>query len=95
MVKLTVSDMIRIGNKAVPARVHKDWQDRVKRLLKAELSRTGVNYRELAERLRAIGVDENERNIANKISRGGFTAAFFFQCMAVIGCRTIHLDTDR
>jgi hypothetical protein len=79
----------------MPPRVDKDWQDRVKRLLKAELSRAGVNYRELAERLRAIGVDENERNISNKISRGGFTAAFFFQCMKAIGCRTIHLDTDR
>jgi Domain of unknown function (DUF6471) len=79
----------------MPPRVDKDWQDRVKRLLKAELSRAGVNYRELAERLRAIGVEENERNISNKISRGGFTAAFFFQCMVAIGCRTIHLDTDR
>jgi hypothetical protein len=78
----------------MPPRVDKDWQDRVKRLLKAELSRAGVNYRELAERLRAIGVDENERNISNKISRGGFTAAFFFQCMKAIGCRTIHLDGD-
>ena len=79
----------------MPARVQKDWQARVKRLLKAELSRAGVSYRELAERLRAIGVEENERNIANKIARGGFTAAFFFQCMAAINCRTIHLDTDR
>jgi hypothetical protein len=79
----------------VPARVQKDWQAKVKRLLRAELSRAGVSYRELAERLRAIGVDENERNLANKVSRGGFTAAFFFQCMQAINCRTIHLDTDR
>ena len=79
----------------MPPRVHKDWQDRVKRLLKAELSRAGVNYRELAERLTALGLDENERNISNKISRGGFTAAFFFQCMRAINCRTIHLDTDQ
>jgi Domain of unknown function (DUF6471) len=79
----------------VPPRVQKDWQDRVKRLLKAELRRAGVSYRELAERLRATGVDENERNIANKIARGGFTAAFFFQCMEAIGRRTIHLDNDR
>ena len=78
----------------MPPRVDKDWQDRVKRLLKAELSRAGVNYRELAERLRAIGIEENERNISNKISRGGFTAAFFFQCMEAIGCRTIHLEGD-
>jgi hypothetical protein len=78
----------------VPARVQKDWQTKVKRLLKAELSRAGVSYRELAERLRAIGVDETERNLANKVSRGGFTAAFFFQCMQAINCRTIHLDSD-
>jgi hypothetical protein len=78
----------------VPPRVNKEWQDRVKRLLKAELSRAGVSYRELSERLRRIGVGENERNIANKIARGGFTAAFFFQCMEAINCRTIHLDSD-
>jgi 3-mercaptopyruvate sulfurtransferase SseA len=76
------------------ARVNRDWQDRVKRLLKAELTRRDISYRELAERLRAIGVDENERNISNKISRGGFTAAFFFQCMDAIGCRTLRLDPD-
>jgi hypothetical protein len=79
----------------VPPRVDKHWQDRVKRLLKAELRRAGVNYRELAERLNALGLDENERNVSNKISRGGFTAAFFFQCMEAIGTRVIHLDTDR
>lgn len=76
----------------MPPRVDADWQERVKRLLKAELTRRNVSYRELAERLRAIGIDENERNISNKISRGGFTAAFFFQVMAAIGCKTIHLD---
>jgi 3-mercaptopyruvate sulfurtransferase SseA len=76
------------------ARVEKDWQDRVKRLLKAELTRRDISYRELAERLRAMGVDENERNISNKIVRGSFTAAFFFQCMAAIGCKTVHLDDD-
>src|SRR5713101_15127 len=71
------------------ARVEKDWQDRVKRLLKAELTRRDISYRELAERLQAIGVRDTERNISNKISRGGFTAAFFFQVMEAIGCRTI------
>ena len=48
-----------------------------------------VNYRELAERLTALGLPENERNISNKISRGGFTAAFFFQCMHALGTRRI------
>jgi hypothetical protein len=76
------------------ARVDRDWQGRVKRLLKAELTRRDVSYRDLATKLQAIGVQDEERNISNKISRGGFTAAFFFQCMDAIGCRTIHLDRD-
>jgi transcriptional regulator with XRE-family HTH domain len=46
-------------------------------MLKAELKRRGVSYRELAEKLGALGIHETERNLANKIARGGFTAAFF------------------
>jgi uncharacterized protein DUF6471 len=76
------------------ARVDKDWQGRVKRILKAELVRRDISYRELAERLQAIGVKDSERNISNKISRGGFTAAFLIQVMDAIGCRTIHLSGD-
>ena len=69
-----------------------EWQARVKAILKAELKRKGVGYRELAARLTAQGEPESERNIANKISRGGFSAAFFAQCLSVIGCTTIRLD---
>ena len=69
----------------------KDWQSRVKGLLKAELKRRNLSYSDLAERLSTIGVKDNERNISNKISRGSFTAVFFVQCMEAIECRTIHL----
>lgn len=69
------------------------WADQAKGLLKAELKRRGVSYRELAEKLTAMDIPESERNIANKISRGGFTAAFLIQCMAAIGCENIRLDS--
>lgn len=69
-----------------------EWQGRVKAMLKAELKRKGVSYRDLAERLNAIGENESERNIANKISRGGFSAAFFVQCLSVIGCSTVRIE---
>jgi hypothetical protein len=69
-----------------------DWAERAKGLLKAELKRRGLGYRDLAERLTAAGNPENERNLANKISRGGFTAAFLLQCLAVIGCHSVRLD---
>jgi Domain of unknown function (DUF6471) len=69
-----------------------EWQERVKGLLKAELKRRNVGYRELAEKLTAIGIPETERNIANKISRGGFTAAFFIQCLVAVGCTSLRLE---
>jgi hypothetical protein len=72
----------------------RDWQDRVKRILKAELTRRDVSYRELAERLGALGIHETERNISNKIGRAGFSAVWFFQVMEAIGARVIHLDRD-
>lgn len=69
------------------------WVDLSKSILKAELKRKGIGYRELAERLTALGTPETDRNIANKISRGGFTAAFFLECLHAIGCQTLRLDS--
>ena len=70
----------------------RDWQAKVKGLLKAELKRRNLSYGDLAEKLAAIGIDDNERNISNKVSRGTFTAVFFVQCMEAIGCHTVRLD---
>lgn len=72
----------------------KEWQDRVKGLLKAELKRRNVSYRGLADRLATIGVNETETNIKNKISRGGFTAVFFIQCLVAIGARDLRIIDD-
>jgi hypothetical protein len=69
----------------------KEWRALVKGLLKAELKRRNLNYADLANKLCAIGVKDNERNISNKIARGSFTAVFLVQCMEAIGCNTIHL----
>jgi len=68
------------------------WQRKVKGILKAELKRRHIGYKELAEKLGGIGIQETDRNIANKIARGGFTAVFFVQCLEAIGCHTVHLE---
>lgn len=70
----------------------KEWTARVKGLLKAELKRRNVSYKELASRLEEMGIHETERNINNKISRGGFTAVFLIQCLLVIGCSNLRLE---
>ncbi len=71
-----------------------EWQARVKGILKGELKRRNIGYKQLAERLEAIGIHETERNINNKISRGGFTAVFFVQCLEAAGCQSVRLVDD-
>jgi hypothetical protein len=72
----------------------RDWQAKVKGLLKAELKRRDLSYADLTDRLAAIGIKDNERNISNKIARGTFTAIFFVQCLEAVGCKTLHLADD-
>ena len=69
-----------------------DWEERAKGLLRGEMARRSVTYAQLAERLAAIGVEENERNLRNKVSRGKFTAGFLLQVMAAIGTKELRLD---
>ncbi len=71
-----------------------EWQARVKGLLKAELKRRNVTYRDLSIRLEAMGVHETERNLNNKISRGGFSAVFLIQCLAAAGCQVVRISED-
>jgi hypothetical protein len=68
------------------------WQARAKQLLKSELKRRGLSYKQLAGMLGKIGVQETEANIANKISRGGFSAVFLIQCLDAIECENFRLD---
>lgn len=70
----------------------KEWEDRVKRLLKAELARKGITYSQLVGKLADIGVMDSEPNIRNKISRGKFTAVFLVQCLQAIGVSSLHLQ---
>jgi len=71
----------------------REYETRAKNTLKAELKRRGLTYAQLAERLKARGIDENERNLTNKISRGSFTTAFFLMCMDVMGVNLLQLET--
>jgi hypothetical protein len=83
-----MSLVTKCGDAALP---DAEWQERTKNLLKAELKRRGVSYKQLAERLEAIGVRDTEANIKNKISRGGFTAVFLLQCLEAIGATELRL----
>jgi 3-mercaptopyruvate sulfurtransferase SseA len=69
----------------------REWTDRAKRFLKAELKRADVTYEELARRLREHGLDETKHSVAAKVGRGTFPAVFFFAVMRAIGREKVDL----
>ena len=80
---------MKLAGKLDPATV--EFETRAKNLLKGELKRRGVSYQQLVEKLAPLGVQETERNLANKLSRGGFSAAFMLQCLTAIGANSLQL----
>lgn len=68
-----------------------EWNSRAKRLIKSELAKREIDYIRLAELMRAIGVDEKQANIANKINRGTFSFGFALQVFKAIGINNLDL----
>lgn len=68
-----------------------DWNSSAKRLIKSELAKREIDYIKLAELMKAIGVDEKQVNIANKINRGAFSLGFALQIFKAIGVSNLDL----
>jgi len=70
----------------------REWADRARRFVKAELKRAEVSYAELARRLKEHGLEETESSITAKLNRGTFAATFFLATMKSIGRQTVNLE---
>ena len=69
-----------------------DWEKRVQTLLKVELAKRNLTYKQLSDKLAELGVVESEPNIRNKLSRGTFSAVFLIQCLEAMGSRSLQLS---
>ena len=68
-----------------------DYESKAKGLLRAEMSRRGLTYQQLTEKLAEKGIKEDEHNLRNKVARGKFTAAFLLQCLEAMDVRDLRL----
>lgn len=72
-----------------------DWRNLVQRLLKAELSKKGIKYQDLSEKLASIGVNQSADNLRNKVNKGILGADLLLQIMFVLNIKQIrHEDVD-
>ena len=62
-----------------------EWEGKAKAILRAEMARKGMTCAHLFEGLAAIGIEDKERNLRNKVGREKFTAGFLLQCLSAIG----------
>lgn len=72
----------------------KTWEDLTKNVLRGAMMQRGVSYAALAEKLAAVGVQDNEVNLRNKVARGRFTAVFLMQCLKALEVEWIHIPSD-
>ena len=68
------------------------WEEEASRILRAEVVRRGLTYKQRSLQLQRLGVFESERAIANKLSRGTFPFVFALQCCKVLGIRSLDVS---
>ena len=71
------------ARKDVP--INAEYEEKAKALLRYAMAQKGVGMEELTAHLEKMGVHITPGEIANKISRGGFSFAFLLQCMEAMG----------
>ena len=69
-----------------------DYPAKAKQVLQTELTRQGVNLKQLWEKLTATGDAESYKGLSVKIQRGTFQFAFFLKCMDVLNVGEVKLN---
>ena len=67
-------------------------EDLPKNIIKSELKRKGLKVKDLVKLLKGYGEDLTELAFNNKMSRGGFSAVFFFKCMKALDVNVVRLE---
>ncbi len=70
------------------------WAKIVQTIIKTELTKRGIKYPALIEKLREINVSISPEDLRGRLSRGTFSAILFVQCLKAIGVKNLTLDDD-
>lgn len=64
----------------------------VRALIRSEMTKRGLTYRDLAALLTAAGLEENEGNLRSKVTRGELPAATLLAMLRAMGCKAVDID---
>jgi len=69
-----------------------DFKKEASKIIKIELTKQDLDYEQLAQKMRDMGIDETKANIANKLHRGAFGFAYALQIFKAIGLKKLNLE---
>ncbi len=62
------------------------------KIIKIELTKQDLDYEQLAQKMKDIGIDETKANIANKLHRGTFSFAYTLQIFKALELKKLNLE---
>lgn len=65
-----------------------------KNYIRAEMKRKDIAVKEMCERLIKYDEKLNVQSFNNKMSRGNFSAVFFFKCMSALDLNIVRLNDN-
>lgn len=74
-----------------------NWDKEASNELKSEITRRGLTYAQVVTRLADAGITMTPHAFTKKVNRGGFSHAFFLQCIQILSSRSDQFgksDTD-
>lgn len=71
------------------------WCQLAGQMLKDLMYLKRVSYKELSKRLADLGMDENSKQLTNKVNRGQFSLVFFLQCLKALELDGLEVNWER
>ena len=70
------------------------WEDRAHEVLRVEMKRRKIGYKELSRLLEPFGIQESPDQLNRKVNRKRFSAAFLFACLSAMEVATIEVPNQ-
>ncbi len=72
--------------------IRSNWQELARSTVKKEIINKSLTYQDVADALLANGVNDTAEGVANKLSRGAFSAVWMLQVFVAIDCKNIVIS---
>lgn len=69
-----------------------EYEKKAKALIRYAIQRESISFDDISARLSTMGVEISPKGVENKISRGGFSAAFLMQVIEAVGAELVALS---